>query len=219
MYTDSAFIVLFHLGVSNMCVDERGFPWERPARETDIPLLSKHFPGIDLEGAFRAMKVYGFQPLPTDLALIGALFSSTPDKDGVRSVPFSGYDLKKKTIFKLEAMDGIVAWMENTALGTAMWRSVSDWTRKTRGTVIEFTMKCGCIELSAEDLENGNYGKWLERFHASRADIRGVFGQSHLPITDDIQGTDVTFEQFLMWKRMRRTLETLPHEDQVSKVA
>ncbi len=192
-----------------MCVNERGFAWERPARLSDIPLLSKHFPNVDLESAFRAMNVYGFRPLPTDLVLVGGLFLSTPDKDGVRAVPFSGYAPKMQTIFKIPAMIGVVEWMENTALGTAMWRSVSEWTMKTRGTVIEFTMKCSCIEVPVEHLGNERYGRWLEEFHASRDGAKGVFGQSGLPIIKDIAGTDMTHEQFTIWNKMRASLEML----------
>ena len=202
-----------------MCVKESGFLWERPATIADCAVLSQHFPGVDFLGAFRAMSVYGFRPLPTDLVLVAGLFSSPPDKDGVRIVPFSGYDPIRKTIVKLSVMDNIVPWMENSALGTAMWRSVSEWTHRTRGTVIEFTMKCSCIEIPTAHLYSGAYGRWLERFHASRENAHGIFGRSRLPIRKTPRGTDITFAEWQVWKKMRYVLESLHTESSKEEVA
>ncbi len=195
-----------------MCVHERGFHWERPATHADCASMAQAFPNIDFPNAFKAMNVHGFTPLPTDLALLGGLLSSTADHDGIRSVPFSGFHAKKKTIVKLVVMDGIVPWMENTALGTAMWRSVSEWTRETRGTVIEFTMKCSCIEVPLTCFNNERYGAWLSRYNASRQHTRGIFGQSGLPVMRTISGTDITPEQFRIWTRMRSALLSLESE-------
>jgi hypothetical protein len=192
-----------------MCVKETGLPWERHASPEDCEVLSIIFPGIDFTGIYRAMNVHGFRPVPTDLVLLGGLFSSMPDDAGVRSVPFSGFDPKRREIVKLHVMRGIVEWMENSALGTAMWRSVSEWTMRTRGTVIEFTMKCNCIEVPLRVFHGPEYGEWLECHHASRADTVGVFGRSGLPQRSSIRGTDITPDQFAIWKKMRFALERL----------
>jgi hypothetical protein len=48
-----------------MCVIERGFHWERPATDADIPVVARAFPGIDIASVFKAMSVHGFVPLPT----------------------------------------------------------------------------------------------------------------------------------------------------------
>lgn len=195
-----------------MCVKESGLPWERYATPADCVVLSTVFPGVDFADMMSAMSVHGFRPVPTDLVLLGGLFSSTPDAIGIRSVPFSGFDRKRREIVKLSVMSGIVEWMENSALGTAMWRSVSEWTRRTRGTVIEFTMKCHCIEVPVSVFDGLEYGKWLERHHASRAGVTGVFGRSGLPVRKTNIGTDITGEQFMLWRTMRHALEELESE-------
>lgn len=199
-----------------MCVIERGFHWERPATDADIPVVARAFPGIDIASVFKAMSVHGFVPLPTDLVLVGGLLSSTPDQYGVRSVPFSGFHARKRTIVKLAIMDGIVPWMENTALGTAMWRSVSEWTRKTRGTTIEFTMHCSCIEVPSEHMNDGRYAAWLERYNFLRKNTKGIFGQAGLPVRHTIAGTDITPEQFQIWTRMRSVLTSLSQQSRVA---
>ena len=55
-----------------MCVQAKGFAWERPAVAADIPILSARFASVDFDSMLTAMSVCGFVPLTADLVLLGA---------------------------------------------------------------------------------------------------------------------------------------------------
>lgn len=192
-----------------MCVQSRGLKWERPATAEDCEILRRHFKGIDFPAVFKAMSVYGFVPLASDLALVGAVVSAKPDGMGFRYLPFSGFDFKKQIIVKIPAMDGIVEWFENTALGGEMWASASRWMNRAYGCNISFTMNCGCFMFPKEAREDGRLEAWLRRFNGVRS---GIVGRTKIKVRQSVRGTDITEAQVVLWQRVRTALQALPAE-------
>jgi len=193
-----------------MCVQTRNQPWERPAVAEDVPILQGHFPGIDFGGMLKAMSVDGCVPLTADLVLFAGILSVEPDKRGVKYVPFAGIDLNDPTaptVIKIPEMDGIVEWMENTALGSYMWQKASDWAEQTHGCRVEFSMDCGCGGVTTEQYTNGIWRNWVRAFNVSR---RHAYGRTNIAYRSTIRGTDITPDQLLMWRRMRAALQALP---------
>ena len=60
-----------------MCVDSKGYDWERPADVADLAILSKHFADTDFETLLEVMSRDGARPLTTDLVLVGDAQHST----------------------------------------------------------------------------------------------------------------------------------------------
>jgi hypothetical protein len=204
-----------------MCVQTKNQPWERPAVAEDIPILRSHFPGIDFAGMLEAMSVDGCVPLATDLVLFAGILSVEPDKRGVRYVPFAGIDLDNPTaptVVKIPEMNGIVEWMENTALGTYMWKQASNWSEKHYGCRVEFSMDCGCGGVRPEQYANGEWRNWVRAFNKSR---RHAYGRTNIEHHQTIHGTDINLDQLFMWRRMRAALKALPvvvHNEELALV-
>ncbi len=192
-----------------MCVDTQEQAWERPAVSADIPLLAQYFPGIDFPSLLAVMSRDGAKPLTTDLTLIGAMLSTAPDDLGMGFVPFAGLHQKTGAIVKLPVMAQIVAWFENSALGTDMWHHASDWSQQRHGGQFHFAMDCGCGFVSARAKQNGQWQAWQQRFNASRAD---VYGRTRVVwwTTNSLVDLDITPTQLSMWLRMRAALAALP---------
>jgi len=191
-----------------MCVQTRNQPWERPAMAEDVPLLQNHFPGIDFAGMLEAMSVDGCVPLTADLVLVAGILTVEPDDRGVRYVPFAGIDPDEpRTVVKIPEMDGIVEWMENTALGSYMWQKASDWSEANHGCRIEFAMDCGCGCVTTEQYADGTWRNWVRAFNESR---RHAYGRTNIAYRHSIRGTDITPGQLDMWRRMRAALHDLP---------
>jgi hypothetical protein len=193
-----------------MCVQQRGLAFERPAGPSDFEVLARHFPGFDFRGLYEAMSVYGFRPLVVDLVMVAAVSGLPADEYGVRSLPFSGLEAGTGNIVKLPVMDGVVDWMENSALGSAMWDAANAYLACQR-RFVAFTMNCNCISVDAAAKADGRYGKYLTRFNASRAE---VVGRTNVVWRDgdDISGTDITNEQLVMWQLVRAALFAVPAE-------
>lgn len=161
----------------------------------------------------KAMSVYGFRPLTTDLVLLAAMLDTQPDDLGVRYVPFAGMDRRSpRTVVKLPAMQGIVEWLENTALGTDMWLAASKWTKTYQDCEIRFTMDCGCGLVPTSAFIRGTWNTWLERFNLSRS---AAYGRTNVAWPQEMKPyflkyTDFTSTQFEMWLRMRSALRSLP---------
>lgn len=191
-----------------MCVETKNQAWERPAEDADIPILTKHLPGINFKGMLDAMRVDGCVPLTVDLALFAGILSVEKDDLGMGFVPFAGKDLRTpQTVVKLDIMDGIVDWMENTALGSYMWRAGSAWSEQEYGCKVEFAMNCSCGSVCCESYENGDWIQWVRRHNESR---RSMYGRTNIIWQSTIAGTDITLDQFNIWRRMRAALEALP---------
>lgn len=192
-----------------MCVDTKGYDWERPAQETDAPILAEHFTGIDFVDLLRTMSQDGARPLTSDLALVGAMMHTAPDDLGMRYVPFTGLRLGTVEVVKLPVMEQIVKWFENTALGTDMWAHASDWCEAHMGSRVHFAMNCGCGLVATSGYQTGQWAAWKARFNASRA---SVFGRTHVIYrnTDSLEGLDITPAQLNMWRKIRACLEALP---------
>lgn len=193
-----------------MCVQTRNQPWERPAVAEDVPILRSHFPGIDFHAMLEAMSVDGCVPLTADLVLFAGILSVEPDKRGVRYVPFAGIDLNDPTaptVVKIPEMDGIVEWMENTALGSYMWQKASQWAEANHGCRVEFSMDCGCGGVTTEQYANGTWRNWVRAFNVSR---RYAYGRTNIEYRSTIRGTDITSDQLNMWRRMRAALHAIP---------
>ena len=127
-------------GRKNMCVDAKGYDWERPAVEADCAVMGEHFPGVDFSGLLAAMSKDDAKPLTADLALVGAMMHTEADSLGMRYVPFSAIDQNTRDIVKLPVMDQVSDWFENSALGTDMWNNASDWCEKEMGARVHFAM-------------------------------------------------------------------------------
>lgn len=191
-----------------MCVQTKNLAWERPAEESDISILEQYFPGINFKGMLEAMSIDGCVPLTTDLVLFAGILTVEPDDLGMRTVPFAGIDATDpQTVIKLTVMEHIVEWMENTALGSYMWRAASDWAEKEYGCKIEFSMNCACGTVLCESYVNGNWVEWVRRFNTSR---KHAYGRTNIVWQDTIDGTDITHDQYQVWRKMRGTLEALP---------
>ncbi len=191
-----------------MCITTKNQAWERPAEEADIPVFEKHFPNINFRGMFDAMRVDGCVPLTVDFVLFAGILSVEKDDLGMRFLPFSGsHSTDAQTVVKLSVMEGIVDWMENTALGSYMWRVASEWATEEYGCKVEFSMNCGCGAVCSESYKNGDWVRWVRRFNGSRCHM---YGRTTLVWQSTIEGTDITQGQFHMWQRMRAALEDLP---------
>lgn len=193
-----------------MCVDSKGYTWERPATYGDCAVLAEHFPQINFASLLAAMSKDGAVPLTTDLALVGAMMHTQPDDRGMRTVPFSAIEtVRSQNVIKLPVMDQIVEWFENSALGTDMWNNASDWCEAEMGARVHFAMNCNCGLVATSAYTNGVWQSWKERFNASRAHL---YGRTKVVTrkTDSIDGLDMTFAQLAMWKRIRKCLEALP---------
>jgi hypothetical protein len=192
-----------------MCVQTKNQAWERPVEESDLPIFEKHFPGINFKGMFDAMSVNGCVPLTADLALFAGILTVETDDLGIGFVPFAGKDLRTpQTVVKLDIMEDIVDWMENTALGSYMWQEASKWAEQEYGCRVEFAMLCGCKKVSFESYENGTLIQWVRRFNESRGSL---YGRTHIVWQSSIEGTDITADQFHTWVRIRNALEALPY--------
>ena len=190
-----------------MCVQTRDAAFERPANRDDLPILARHFPGIDFAGMLDAMSVDGCVPLTADLVLFAGILSIPADDLGIKFVPFAGMVPGTRTVVKIPEMDGIVEWMENTALGSYLWARASDWAERNHGCRIEFAMDCGCGGVRTEHYANGTWRKWVRRFNETR---RIAYGRTNVEYRDTIAGTDITQAQHSMWRRMRTALLSLP---------
>ncbi len=193
-----------------MCVDTKGYDWERPAAKSDCAILASHFPGVDFEGLLEAMSKDSAVPLTTDLALVGAMMNTAPDDLGMRPIPFSAIQNDgSRIVVKLPVMDQVVEWFENSALGTDMWNNASDWCEQQNGTRVHFAMNCSCGLVEVSAYENGQWTAWKERFNKSRAHL---FGRTKVVRrdTNSISGLDITNAQLMMWYRIRACLEALP---------
>lgn len=203
-----------------MCVDTKGYDWERPANKSDCAVFSRYFQDIDFEDLLDAMSQDGARPLTTDLALVGAMMHTPPDDRGMRYVPFTAIETNgSRNVVKLPVKDQIVEWFENSALGSDMWKNASDWCEKKMGARVHFAMNCGCGLVAVSAYKNGQWKAWKERFNASRAHL---FGRTTVKIrdVDSIEGLDVTAAQLMMWKRIRMSLEALPAQNgMIDKVA
>lgn len=192
-----------------MCVNTKNYAWERPARKSDCSIISEYFPNIDFEDLLEVMSKDNAFPLTSDLVLVGAMMHTPPDDMGMRPVPFTCINLKTREVVKLPIMEQIVDWFENTALGSDMWQHVSDWTEKKIGARVHFAMNCNCGLVDTSAYEDGRWYKWKVRFNQERADL---YGRTRVGewLTDQIQGLDITPQQFETWKQIRRCLESLP---------
>ncbi|MDD9899617.1 MAG: hypothetical protein OXT65_01395 [Alphaproteobacteria bacterium] len=193
-----------------MCVDTKGYSWERPATASDCGIMATHFPGIDFEGLLTAMSQDGAQPLTADLALVGAMMHTQPDDCGMRYVPFTGIETAGgNRVAKLPVMDQIVDWLENSALGTDMWENASDWCEQSVGARVHFAMNCGCGLVAVSAYDNGLWSAWKKRFNAARAHL---FGRTSVirRENDSIEGLDITAAHLMIWRRLRQCLEALP---------
>lgn len=202
-----------------MCVDAKGYDWERPAAETDCGVLADHFPGVDFSGLLQAMSKDGARPLTADLALVGAMMHTPPDDGGMRYVPFTGIEKQgSRNVVKLPVMDQISAWFENSALGSDMWKNASDFCERQMGARVHFAMNCGCGLVAVAAYKNGQWAAWKERFNASRAHL---FGRTTVirRDSDAIAGLDITEAQLAIWQRIRRCLEALPAEQAQKRAA
>lgn len=192
-----------------MCVQTKNLPWERPAEETDLPIFEKFFPGINFRGMLKAMSIDGCVPLTSDLALFAGILTVEQDDLGMRFIPFAGINTQDpRTVVKLNVMENIVEWMENTALGGYMWRAASEWAEKEYGCKVEFSMDCGCGSVCCEAYENGNWVQWVRCFNESR---RHAYGRTNIIWQEGIEGTDITVDQLYTWRRMKGVLEALPY--------
>ena len=195
-----------------MCVQTKGYHWERPATEADCKIMSEHFSGVDFSGLLAAMSQDGAKPLTTDLALVGAMMHTAPDDLGMRYVPFSAIETNNsQNVIKLPVMEQVLDWLENSALGTDMWQNASDWCEAQNGTRVHFAMNCGCGLVAVADEQNGTWTAWKKRFNDSRAHL---FGRTNVVTakTNDVTGLDMTEQQLAIWMRLRRCLEALPAE-------
>ena len=198
-----------------MCVDTKGYDWERPATAADCATLGAHFPGIDFTDLLEAMSQDGAQPLTADLALLGAMAHTPPDARGMRYVPFTAVhaDGESRDVVKLPVMDQIGEWFENTALGSDMWKNASDWCEAKMGARVHFAMNCGCGLVAVSAYKNGLWSSWKQHFNQSRAHL---FGRTRVTRrdTNDISGLDITPAQLEMWQRIRACLQALPAQIQ-----
>lgn len=200
-----------------MCVDTKGYEWERPATQADCAVMSEHFTGVDFKGLLNAMSQDGAKPLTTDLALVGAMMHTPPDDRGMRYVPFTAVETNgSQNVVKLPVMDQIVEWFENSALGSDMWKNASDFCEKQMGARVHFAMNCGCGLVAVAAYKNGQWQAWKERFNASRAHLFGRTTVIHRK-TDSILGLDITKAQLEIWQRLRACLEDLAQEQEVSE--
>lgn len=192
-----------------MCVDAKGYDWERPAVEADCAVMGEHFPGVDFSGLLAAMSKDDAKPLTADLALVGAMMHTEADSLGMRYVPFSAIDQNTRDIVKLPVMDQVSDWFENSALGTDMWNNASDWCEKEMGARVHFAMNCGCGLVAVSGYKTGTWASWKKRFNNERADL---FGRTRVVKrgVDSVGGLDMTAKQLEMWKRIRTCLEVLP---------
>lgn len=199
-----------------MCVQTAEKPWERPATKQDCAVLARYFPGIpeaDLQAVFEAMSEDGGVPLATDLVLLGAVLSIDPDEFGIRSIPFTAVDLRTNTCVKIPEMDNIVEWMENSALGSHMWRKANEWLEQTYDCRVEFTMDCGCGIVPIEHFADGRYQQWIRRFNDER---RTIYGRTNVERRDSIGGTTMSINERFMWEYIRTTLEALTTVDEAA---
>lgn len=200
-----------------MCVDTKGYAWERPATQADCAVMSAHFSGVDFNGLLDAMSQDGAKPLTTDLALVGAMMHTPADDRGMRYVPFTAVETNgSQNVVKLPVMDQITAWFENSALGTDMWKNASDFCEKQMGARVHFAMNCGCGLVAVTAYGDGLWTSWKERFNESRAHL---FGRTRLLCreTNSIEGLDITEAQLNIWKRIRTCLEALPAEQKTGE--
>lgn len=193
-----------------MCVNTKGYDWERPAVASDCAVLAEHFPGIDFGGLLAAMSQEGARPLTSDLALVGAMMHTQPDDRGMRYVPFTAIETNgSQNVIKLPVMEQVSEWLENSALGTDMWNNASNWCEKEMGSRVHFAMNCGCGLVAVAAYRTGLWKSWKERFNASRAHL---YGRTNVVVrtSNDLQGLDVTEAQLAIWQRIRQCLEALP---------
>jgi hypothetical protein len=192
-----------------MCVQAKGYRWERPAVVEDCPVIESYFPGVDYQGLLTAMSQDKALPLTTDLVLFGAMFHTPTDDLGMRYVPFTAIEKGNSVcVVKLPVMETIVDWFENTALGTDMWNHASNWCEKGYGMRVHFAMNCGCGLVDTSNYKNGVWTAWKERFNTSRAHL---YGRTTVTIreTDGLENIDITESQLQMWHRIRNCLEAL----------
>ncbi len=193
-----------------MCVNTKGYNWERPATYGDCAVLAEHFPNTNFTGLLTAMSQDGAKPLTVDLALVGAMMHTEADDRGMRYVPFTAVETNgSQNVVKLPVMEQVTDWLENSALGTDMWNNASNWCENEMGTRVHFAMNCGCGLVAVSAYKNGLWQSWKERFNASRAHL---FGRTSVVTrsTNSIEGLDITEAQLAMWQRIRQCLEALP---------
>ena len=192
-----------------MCVDTKGYAWERPAMASDLSYFEKAFPGIDFRAFLEAMSRDCAKPLCVDMALIGAMLSTPPDDLGMCFVPFCGIEGMQRVVVKLPVMTQIVDWCENSALGTDMWEHASEISEEQHRGRFHFAMQCGCGFVARTAVQSGAWQAWQQRFNRSRADI---YGRSRIVRreTNSIEGLDITPAQLQTWRRMREVLCALP---------
>lgn len=198
-----------------MCVQKLGLNFEGPAQTTDFSVLHEAYPGIDFLQLHKAMSVYGFVPLATDLAMMGAVLNIPENAHGVQLLPFAGVRSSDMAMVKLPVMEGIVGWLENTVLGSEMWKAASQYLSTHHGVELFFTMDCGCGVVAHRAMDNGQYYEWLTQFNTYRTSI---FGRTDVVMlrNDDIADTDIESVQLHAWKQMRGVLFALPERISVT---
>ncbi len=191
-----------------MCVQQRNQSWERPVAPSDFPIIAEHFPGISYAKLYDAMTQDEAVPLCTDLVLVGAMFHAKPDDIGVRLVKFSGADPATDEVVKIPAMDGVVGWFENSALGTDMWQNANRYL-STLGYHVHFAMKCSCGLVPIPTKHNGAWSEWQRAFNRERAHVYGRTNISWRPFRE---GDGLSHDDALLWDRIVRALQALPSE-------
>jgi hypothetical protein len=200
-----------------MCVDTKGYAWERPAAKSDCAILASHFPGIDFEGLLEAMSKDSFVPMTTDMVLFAATAGLEPDEFGVRSLPLTAIPKDGSlAVVKLPVMDHIVEWFENSAMGYDMWQNVSDWSEKREETRVHFDCKCNQCIVPVETYDNGQWSQRKVQYNQSRAHLVGR-AKIVRRETNSLEGLDMTPSQLMMWHRIRKCLEALPAENAVTQ--
>ncbi len=191
-----------------MCVQTKNLPWERPAMALDLPEISHEFPGVDYEELLGRMSENFALPLVTDLVLFGAMYHSTPDSYGLRTVPFSAFEPGTNNVIKLPVMSQAVEWFENTALGSEMWSRASRWSRLNHDCEVRFAMNCNCGLVPTQALSSKTWTVWEQNFNLER---QALFGRTNVVYRtrNDISGTNMTKDQLLIWLRIERCLSSI----------
>ena len=188
-----------------MCVQKKGYDFEGPTQLSDIALLAQQYPDIDFQGLNDAMSKYGFVPVAADLAMIATALTMQADQQGIRYLPFAAIRHSDQAMVKLPVMEGIVGWLENTALGTDMWLSANSWLRQEHSAEVRFTMDCGCCIVPVAHLDNGVWQEWLVKFNQQRQAIYGRTDVVYLQ-HNSIEDNSMQAHQLSAWLKMRNVL-------------
>lgn len=185
-----------------MCVQSKGYDFEGPAQSSDLKILNKHYPLIDFSELLAIMSQHEFSPLASDLAMIGAVFHIDADQSGVRELPFTAINRQDQTKFKLAAMEGIVEWMENSALASDMWIATNRWLRQHHQVEMRFTDNCGCCIIPTQMLDSGAWFTWLAEYNKERRSLRKL-DQINYVNENNIHDNNLNDEQVQAWVKLR----------------